>query len=171
MTFLRRLGIPAPHEAHARLWVNGQYAGLYGLVEPVDETFAQRALGESSSALFEYHWLAPFFATFPGESLEAYRPLFEPRTWQTKSTSSIPSASCSAGSMTWLPTGFATGSTNSSISTRRCASSRPNRSWPNGMACSVTREYPLLSGSSENVLMRRALEDPVLRQLYSSYVR
>src|SRR5262245_45276451 len=44
MSFLRRLGVPAPREVHANLYVNGQYSGLYVIVEPVDTVFVQRWL-------------------------------------------------------------------------------------------------------------------------------
>ena len=86
MAFLRRLGVPAPREVHANLYVNGQYSGLYVIVEPVDTVFVQRWLAENSGALYEYHWLTPYFATFLGEDLDAYRPLFEPRSQETRST-------------------------------------------------------------------------------------
>src|SRR5687768_364565 len=35
MRFFARLGIPVPRETHTRLYVNGDYAGLYALVESV----------------------------------------------------------------------------------------------------------------------------------------
>jgi spore coat protein CotH len=86
MAFLRRYGVPAPREVHAELFVNGQYFGVYAIVEPIDAVFVQRALGENSGALYEYHWLQPYFATFLGEDLDLYRPFFEPRTQETRST-------------------------------------------------------------------------------------
>src|SRR5688572_33255462 len=45
MRFFTRLGIPAPRETHARLYVNGRYAGLYALVESVDKTMMGRVFG------------------------------------------------------------------------------------------------------------------------------
>src|SRR5262245_48791375 len=86
MAFLRRLGLPASRETHAQLYVNGQFVGLYTIVEPVDSIFVQRTLGDASGTLFEYHWLQPFYATFLGENLDVYRPLFEPRSPQLTST-------------------------------------------------------------------------------------
>jgi spore coat protein CotH len=86
MALLRRLGIPASRETHAQLFVNGQFVGLYAIVEPVDPMFVQRTLGDSSGTLFEYHWVTPFYATFPGENLDVYRPLFEARSQEVKST-------------------------------------------------------------------------------------
>jgi spore coat protein H len=203
MAFFRRLGLPAPREAHAQLWVNGQYAGLYAVVEPVDATFLQRTLGDSSGWLFEYHWLQPFFATFLGENLDAYRPLFEPRTLQTKSTFELfdpirelfrtindaPAASfrdavdplldldsalrlIAAESFLAEWDGVLGYAGMNNFYLYRNATTGQSRMlvWDADHAL-YAAEYPLLSGSSENVLMRRALEDPVLRQLYSTYVR
>ena len=45
MRFFTRLGIPSPRETHTRLYVNGRYAGLYGLVESVDKTMMGRLFG------------------------------------------------------------------------------------------------------------------------------
>ena len=86
MAFYRRLGVPAPREVHANLFVNGQSMGVYVIVEPVDTVFLQRWLGENTGALYEYHWLTAYFLTFIGEDLDLYRPLFEPRTQETRST-------------------------------------------------------------------------------------
>jgi spore coat protein CotH len=203
MAFFRRLGLPAPREAHAQLWVNGQYAGLYAVVEPVDATFLQRTLGDSSGWLFEYHWLQPFYATFLGENLDAYRPLFEPRTLQTKSTFELfdpirelfrtindaPAGSFRDAVNPFLDLdstlrliaaesflaewdgvlGYA-GMNNFYLYRNATTGQSRILPWDADHAL-YAAEYPLLSGSSENALMRRALEDPVLRQLYSSYVR
>jgi spore coat protein CotH len=79
MAFLRRFGVPAPREAFARVFVNGQYAGLYAMVEEVDSVFAQRALGDANGALFEYKWLRPYYGEYLGDDLDLYRQLFEPR--------------------------------------------------------------------------------------------
>src|SRR5262245_50910396 len=39
MELFRRIGIPAPREAHARVFVNDAYLGLYTLVEQIDPVF------------------------------------------------------------------------------------------------------------------------------------
>jgi len=80
MAFLRRFGVPASREAFARVFVNGQYAGLYAMVEAVDTAFAQRTLGDAQGALFEYRWARPYYGDYLGDDLDLYRPLFEPRT-------------------------------------------------------------------------------------------
>jgi len=88
MALMRRLGIPAPREAPARVFVNGAYAGVYMMVEPVDTVFAQKAF-EQPGLLFEYRWTYPFFATFPGESLDPYTVLFESRNLGVHSTAEL----------------------------------------------------------------------------------
>ena len=39
MAFFRRMGLPAPREAHARLYINNQFSGLYAIVEAIDKGF------------------------------------------------------------------------------------------------------------------------------------
>jgi spore coat protein CotH len=78
MALMRRLGVPAPREAPARVFVNGEYAGVYMMVEPIDTVFAEKSFADRG-LLFEYRWVYPFFGTFPGESLDAYAVLFESR--------------------------------------------------------------------------------------------
>jgi spore coat protein CotH len=79
MAFLRRFAVPASRVAFARVFVNGQYAGLYAMIEEVDSVFTQRALGDANGALFEYRWLRPYYGEYLGDDLDLYRPLFEPR--------------------------------------------------------------------------------------------
>ncbi len=79
MRLYERLGLVVPREAHAQLYVNGQYLGLYALVESVDEDFARRAFGEPGY-LFEYEYDTEWFLSYPGPELEKYRELFDPVT-------------------------------------------------------------------------------------------
>ncbi|MDP2315747.1 MAG: CotH kinase family protein [Pseudomonadota bacterium] len=39
----RRLGVPAPRHGYAEVWLDGQRMGLYGVLETIDGTFAERA--------------------------------------------------------------------------------------------------------------------------------
>jgi len=80
MTFFRKLGIPAPREAHTRLYVNDQYAGLYTIVEEVDPIFLQRNFGESDGYLYSYEYVPWLFEYF-GPDTARYSPLpFKPET-------------------------------------------------------------------------------------------
>jgi spore coat protein CotH len=202
MAFLRRIGVPAPREVHANLYVNGQYAGLYVIVEPLDTVFLQRWLGENSGTLYEYHWLTPYFATFLGEDLDVYRPLFEPRTRETLSTFDLfdPIRELFRTINTAPADGFrdALNARLDVESTLRLIAGeallaewdgilgyagmnnfylyRPGTSaqarllpWDADHTFHAP-DYALLAGASENVLMRRMLEDPVLRARYFQLV-
>ena len=202
MAFYRRLGVPAPREAHANLYVNGQPMGVYVIVEPVDAVFLQRWLGENSGALYEYHWLTPYFATFLGEDLNLYPPLFEPRTQETRSTfdlfdpirelfrtiNSAPAGSfreavnarldleatlrliaAEAFMAEWDGILGYAGLNNFYL--YRPAASTQARLLPwDADHTFQAADYPLLAGAAENVLMRRILEDPVLRVRYFDLV-
>jgi hypothetical protein len=79
------MGIPAPRNAHARLTVNGEYWGLFALVEPVSKPFLEARLGEKSGTLFDYEWRFPYDFTWLGPDPSAYVPLpFEPETNEDK---------------------------------------------------------------------------------------
>ncbi len=79
------MGIAAPRNAFARLTVNGQYWGLYALVEPVSKPFLEARLGEKSGTLFDYEWIYPYDFSWRGPAAESYVPLpFQPETNETK---------------------------------------------------------------------------------------
>jgi spore coat protein CotH len=54
--FMRRMGLPTPRSAHTRLYVNGQYAGLYTITEEVDDVFTTRIFGNGSGYLYKYDY-------------------------------------------------------------------------------------------------------------------
>lgn len=63
MEVFRKAGLPSLREAHARVFVNGNYAGLYLMVEPIDSKFLSSRFGENDGYLYEfnfqgdgYHW-------------------------------------------------------------------------------------------------------------------
>ncbi len=81
MMFFRRLGIAAPREAYARLYVNDEYVGLYSLVEPIDKRFLRRNLDDDSGFLYEYSWAFPYDFSHLGDDPSLYVPLpFKPQT-------------------------------------------------------------------------------------------
>jgi spore coat protein CotH len=89
MKFFARMNIPAPREAHARLYIRGEYAGLYAVVESIDKSFLARIFGEingdtqNDGFLYEYnftdHWTFDYF----GPDLEPYKTRFDPKTHET----------------------------------------------------------------------------------------
>jgi hypothetical protein len=86
MRLFERLGVPAPREAHARLFVNNQFLGLYVIVEEIDARFLERAgrapttSGAGVPYIFEYHWQFEWGFEPLGDDLQVFAALFEPRT-------------------------------------------------------------------------------------------
>jgi spore coat protein H len=84
MMLYTRLGLPAPREVFARFWVNKQYAGLYTIVEPIDQSFLQRVFGENAGYLYSYDYpnsAAPFYFEDRGGDPSLYVPTpFSPET-------------------------------------------------------------------------------------------
>ncbi len=68
------MGIAAPRNAFARLTVNGQYWGLFALVEPVSKPFLEARLGEKSGTLYDYEWRYPYDLSWRGPDAAAYVP-------------------------------------------------------------------------------------------------
>jgi hypothetical protein len=89
MLFFRSLGVPAPREAHTRLYVNNEYVGLYTIVEWVDEDFLQKNFGEHAGRLYSFVFddaaahagVPPFTFQYLGPAPALYVPIpFEPKT-------------------------------------------------------------------------------------------
>ena len=77
MTFFRRMGIPAPRTSFARLFVNGEYAGLYTVVESIDTDFIQRHFGQQNGYLYNYDYGIldpPYFFEYRGLDPGLYSP-------------------------------------------------------------------------------------------------
>jgi uncharacterized protein (TIGR03437 family) len=55
MLLFNRMGVPASREVHSRFYVNGEYIGVYLLVEYPDTTFLTRIFNESSG--YEYNYI------------------------------------------------------------------------------------------------------------------
>ena len=54
MRLFAEIGMPAPRQAHVRLYVNDAYAGLYSVVEAVDKVFLADRFGQNEGYLYEY---------------------------------------------------------------------------------------------------------------------
>jgi len=97
MRFFARLGIPSPRETHTRLYVNGAYAGLYGLVEAVDKTMMGRVFGsigdnvQNDGYLFEYNYVLgnAWRFTYEGPDLAPYKSRFDIKTNESHAESQI----------------------------------------------------------------------------------
>ena len=75
MTFFRQFGIPAPREAHTRLYINDQYAGAYTLVEYVDPVFLEERFGQNAGYLYSYEWVFGWVFNDLGSRSANYSPL------------------------------------------------------------------------------------------------
>jgi uncharacterized protein (TIGR03437 family) len=81
MRFFERLGLPASRETHARLFVNGQFIGLYAVVESVDRNFLRLRFNEEDGYLYEYNYAFSFKFEYLGSDPARYSPvLFDPKT-------------------------------------------------------------------------------------------
>jgi spore coat protein CotH len=89
MRFYERMGLPAPRESHAALYINNEYAGLYAVVESVDKDLLRRVFGQNDGYLFEYKYLVEWFFNYPGPGLDAYTPLLEAKTHETASIAEL----------------------------------------------------------------------------------
>ena len=95
MAVFRRLGIPAPREAHARLFVNNEFVGVYAVVEAIDKGFLGRAFGadaaggvENDGYLYEYDYTREYRFEYLGANLDEYR-LFDPKTNESHAAAQI----------------------------------------------------------------------------------
>ena len=81
MRFMNLMRIPAPREAHARLYINGTYAGLYSIVEDVDKPFLKRVFSQNDGYLYDYEWVFGWLFEYLGSDPAKYSPvLFKPET-------------------------------------------------------------------------------------------
>jgi spore coat protein H len=192
LAFLARLGLPAPRTSHVRVFVNGEYAGLGALVEPIDSVFLSRTFG-TAGTLFEFHWTAPFYATFPGDELDVYRTLFEPRDAAGRSTFDLyepvrelfrtineaPDATFSteveavmdldlfirfmaADAVLAEWDGFLGYDGMNNVYLHRLGNHTQFLLWDKDQTFHAA-DYPVLAGAEENSLMRRILADATLR--------
>jgi spore coat protein CotH len=75
------MGLPAPSNAFTRLTVNGEYWGVYSLVEPVSKPFLKARIGEESGNLFDYEWAFTWDFSYLGPEASLYVPApFQPET-------------------------------------------------------------------------------------------
>ncbi len=81
MRVFERMGLPFQRTAHARMFVNGTYVGLYEMAEPIDSRYLIGRFGEDSGYLYEAKGGQSFHFQYLGDSAGAYVPaLFDPKT-------------------------------------------------------------------------------------------
>ena len=85
MAVFARVGQPAPREALARVYINREYQGLYGILETINADQLRRTVAEPGGFLFEYRWLDRYEFTELPDDLEALGRRFERRTRRSES--------------------------------------------------------------------------------------
>jgi spore coat protein CotH len=84
MLLYARMGLPAPRVAHAMLYINSNYQGLYSIVESLDKAFLSRNFDENDGYLYKYDRLPtdpPYYLDYLGPSASLYSPHpFNPET-------------------------------------------------------------------------------------------
>jgi hypothetical protein len=74
MRLFSSMGVMASRTAHARLFVNNEYVGLYLIVESVDKRFLKRNFKEDGGYLYNYQWTSPYYFEFKGADPSIYTP-------------------------------------------------------------------------------------------------
>jgi spore coat protein CotH len=84
MALFTRLGQAAPRVSHARVHINGQYLGLFGVIEPIDKRFLRRTLGEDRGYLYEFEWSGAYHFEWLGADPLRYAQMFEAETRESE---------------------------------------------------------------------------------------
>jgi spore coat protein H len=90
MWFFTRLGLPAPRESKAVVYVRGEYAGLYTIVEPIDKNMIARVFGNTDNGnqndgyLYEFNKAGEWWLDYLGADTAAYKPYFEAKTHESQ---------------------------------------------------------------------------------------
>ena len=80
MALFARMGLAAPRVSHARVYINGDYLGLFAVIEPIDKRFLRRTLGEDSGYLYEFEWAGAYHFEWLGGDPLRYAEMFESET-------------------------------------------------------------------------------------------
>src|SRR5918993_1701904 len=84
MALFTRMGLAAPRVSHARVYVNGEYLGLFAIIEPIDKRFLRRTLGEDSGYLYEFEWAGAYHFEWLGADPSRYAEMFESETRESE---------------------------------------------------------------------------------------
>jgi uncharacterized protein (TIGR03437 family) len=86
MKLYRAMGLPAPREAPAQIYLNGQLLGFYEIVEHVDDNagnYLERNFGENGGYLYEWQFGQQYEWGNLGTDPNAYAPFLELKSNQT----------------------------------------------------------------------------------------
>lgn len=89
MAVFEAMGIPAPAVSFAQVFVNDEYWGVFNLIESVEEPFLQARYGESSGQLFKYEYNDAWDFSSKGTDPKSYVPVpLKPETNKDNPTTS-----------------------------------------------------------------------------------
>ena len=71
----QNIGMPSSRAAHSKLYINGEYFGLYISVEHIDDTFLSRNFNNDNGNLWKCLW--PADLTYRGNNAEDYFPYYD----------------------------------------------------------------------------------------------
>jgi uncharacterized protein (TIGR03437 family) len=193
-----RMGLPYLREAFARIVVNGEYAGLFLLVEPIDKRFLLSRFGEDTGYLYEGNFVENGYRfEYLGEDPAAYLPaIFEPKTHEDepdaarliamiRTANQAPDAEFVSALNAYLDLdqfvahlaveqflaehdgllGYG-GMVNYYLYRRMSDNRFTVLVWDKDNTFIGDSAYSVWTNSQENVLARRALADPALRQRF-----
>lgn len=87
MLLFKKLGLVAPREVFARLFINNAYSGTYAIVESVDKDFVGKHFGSNSGYIYKYDYNVtdlPYYFTYRSSNPGDYVPLpFKPETHES----------------------------------------------------------------------------------------
>jgi uncharacterized protein (TIGR03437 family) len=196
-----RMGLPYSREAHAKLYINGEYFGLYLMVEPIDKRFLKTRFGDDSGYLFEMQPWTTYRFEYLGGDPGLYIPdLFEPKTHEDepegeklvaliRDVNQATDAEFAAAASKHLDLKafithvaveqfldnwdsiLADGGMTNFYFYRRMADNRWTLIVWDQDAAFSSVERPIFAGTEGNVLIRRALELPEVRRRYLEALR
>ena len=85
----RRMGQRAPRQAMCRLYLNNDYQGVYAIVENIDPVYLKETFGRDDGYLFEFKRPGVYYGGYLGADLNAYDPIFQPRTHKGESAATL----------------------------------------------------------------------------------
>lgn len=87
MLMFKRLGLVAPRESYARLYINNAYSGLYVIVESIDKKFLKAQYGDDDGYLYKYDYNvtdSPYYFAYRTSDPADYVPHpFKPETHES----------------------------------------------------------------------------------------
>ncbi len=89
MSLFARMGLPTPRAAHARIYVNNEYLGLFATIELVDKTFLRRVFAEDDGYLYDFKWDGEYHLGWLGGDPRAYSTMFQAETHESQAPAQL----------------------------------------------------------------------------------